>query len=297
MNVVTTSFQLKPNDEVLINDHEYGAVHRTWQRACDRAGAKLICATLPASFESAEQVIKSLTDCVTDKTRLLIVSHVTSATALIMPIKQICAEFASREIATCVDGPHAPAQIELAIDDLNCDFYAASLHKWTCGPLGTGFLYVHPRQHASIEPAIKSWGRLLPAIPEKWDEEFTWIGSRDPSPFLSVPTAIEFLESIGLDAFRARSRWLANYAEEQLIDLFGTTPIGKRSDGWYGSMTHVPMPPGDWSGLQKQLWEQVGIEVMIINFNDCWYIRVSNHLYNNTAQLDTLVKALHRLTN
>jgi isopenicillin-N epimerase len=163
--------------------------------------------------------------------------------------------------------------------------------------LGTGFLYVHPRQQSSIEPAIKSWGRLKPAIPDSWDEEFTWMGTRDPSHLLSLPTAIEFLESIGLDAFRARSRWLATYAEEKLIEMFGTTPIGKRNDGWYGSMTHVPMPPGDWSKLQKQLWDQVGIEVMIINFNDRWFIRVSNHLYNNSTQLDTLTKALHRLTN
>jgi isopenicillin-N epimerase len=297
MNVVATSFRLKPADEVLINDHEYGAVHKIWQRACERAGAKLVCATLPEYFESDEQIIETLTSCVTDKTRLLIVSHITSATALIMPAKKICEEFSSRDIPVCVDGPHAPAQIELNLDDLDCDFYTASLHKWTCGTLGTGFLYVHPRQQSSIEPAIKSWGRLKPAIPESWDEEFTWMGTRDPSHLLSLPTAIEFLESIGLDAFRARSRWLATYAEEKLIEMFGTTPIGKRNDGWYGSMTHVPMPPGDWSKLQKQLWDQVGIEVMIINFNDRWFIRVSNHLYNNSTQLDTLTKALHRLTN
>ncbi len=296
MNVVAKSFALKAGDEVLINDHEYGAVHRIWQRACDEVGAKLVCAVLPDRFESADQIVDTLVGHATDRTRLLIVSHITSATALIMPIKQICDAFALRNIATCVDGPHAPAQVDFSIDELNCDFYTASLHKWLCAVLGSGFLYVHPRQQKSIQPPIKSWGRLLPAVPERWDEEFTWIGSRDPSPFLSVPAAIDFLSDIGLDAFRARSRWLANYVEQELCELFGTTPIGNRADGWYGCMTHVPMPSGDWSNLQRQLWEQIGIEVMIILFKERWYIRVSSHLYNNTQQLNTLIKALTRLT-
>lgn len=297
MNVVANSFELKAGDEVLINDHEYGAVHRIWQRACNQSGAKLICVNMPDRFESADQIVDALLGGVSDNTRLLIVSHITSATALIMPIQQICDAFAKREIAICVDGPHAPAQVEFSIDELNCDFYTASLHKWLCATLGSGFLYVNPKQHSTIQPPIKSWGRLLPAMPETWDEEFTWLGSRDPSPFLSVPAAIEFMQEIGLPSFRDRSRWLANYAEESLVELWGTTPIGNRNDGWYGSMTHVPLPPGDWSGLQKQLWEQIGIEVMIIEGKQNWYIRVSSHLYNNTTQLDTLVKALSRLTS
>lgn len=295
MNVVANSFVLEAGDEVLINDHEYGAVHRIWQRACDHVGAKLVCIQLPERFESTDQIVDALLAGTTDNTRLLIVSHITSATALIMPIQQICDAFAKREIATCVDGPHAPAQVELSIDGLKCDFYTASLHKWLCATLGSGFLYVNPKQQSKIQPPIKSWGRLLPAIPATWDEEFTWIGSRDPSPFLSVPAAIEFMNGIGLPDFRKRSRWLANYVEERLRDLFGTKPIGNRSDGWYGSMTHVPLPPGDWSGLQAQLWEQIGIEVVIIGEKTKWFIRVSSHLYNNTTQLDTLVKALSRL--
>lgn len=296
MNVVANSLSLSAGDEVLINDHEYGAVHRIWQRACDQVGAKLVCVTLPERFESATQIVEALISGTSDKTRLLIVSHITSATALIMPIEQICKEMAERGIAVCIDGPHAPAQIDFSIDRLNCDFYTASLHKWLCAPLGSGFLYVNPKHQQCIQPPIKSWGRLLPAIPEKWDEEFTWIGSRDPSPFLAVPTAIGFLKGIGLQAFRDRSQWLASYAEEALKELYGTTPIADRCEGWYGSMTHVPLPTGDWSNLQRDLWEQISIEIPIIDFNNRWYIRVSSHLYNNTIQLDTLIKALARLT-
>ncbi len=295
MNVVAKSFPLSAGDEVLINNHEYGAVHRIWERKCDELGAKKVTCNLPVKIESEQQVIDSLLAGVTDKTRLLVISHITSATALILPIKKICAEFASRGIAVCVDGPHAPAQIDLDIADLGCDFYTASCHKWLCATLGTGFLYVRPKWHEHVQPIMKSWGRLLPAVPETWDEEFTWMGSRDPSGFLSIPVAIDFMKGIGLESFRARSRELATYAEQSLLDLYKASPSADREQGWYGSMAHVPMPAGDWGNLQLQLWEQVGIEVMIINFNDCWHTRVSCHLYNNKVQIDTLVKALSRL--
>lgn len=297
MNAVAESFPLSENDEVLINDHEYGAVLQIWERRCKRVGAKLVCASLPERIESKDQVLQSLISHVTDKTKLAVFSHITSPTALILPVSLMCAAFSERGIATCVDGPHAPAQVELAIDELNCDYYLASCHKWMCATLGTGFLYVHPRRQDSMEPPIKSWGRLLPATPQKWDEEFAWLGTRDPSHFLSIPTAIQFMERVGLENFRSRSRWLASYAENCLRELFGTDPIASREQGWYGSMVHVPMPAGDWSSLQKQLWEQIGIEVMMIDFNDQWFIRVSCHLYNNTTQIDMLIKALSRLTH
>lgn len=295
MNVVAYSVKLKADDEVLINDHEYGSVKQVWQRACDAAGAKLVCVELPKKIESSDQVRDSIVGAITDKTRLVIISHITSATALVMPVAEICAACREREVLTCVDGPHAPVQIELDIDGLNCDFYCASLHKWLCATLGSGFLYVHPRQQASIEPPIKSWGRLLPAVPSRWDEEFVWVGSRDPSPFLSVPVAIDFMEHAGIDSFRRRSGELARYAEAALRQLWHTEPIGSRDAGHYRSMAHVPLPTGDWSGLQNRLWQEVGIEVMINRFDSRFFCRVSAHLYNTHTQIDTLVRALARM--
>lgn len=296
MNIVAKSFQLKAGDEVLINDHEYGAVFKIWNRRCESAGATLKIAKLPEKFKTPEQIVESLSSEISDRTKLLIVSHVTSATALVMPVQEICQAFSSRDIAVCIDGPHAPAQLDFQIDDLNCDFYTASCHKWLCGSLGSGFLYVNPRQQERIKPAIVSWGRLKVDQLNSWDEEFTWLGTRDQSPFLCLPAAIEFMDQIGFDNFRARSRHLAAYAEQELRELFGTEPIGDRSKGFYGSMAHVPLPPGDWSNLQKQVWEQIGIEFMVINFDNRWFVRVSCHLYNNQKQIDTLVRALTRLT-
>ncbi len=295
MNVVANSFQLETGDEVLLNNHEYGAVQRIWDRKCNSSGANVITADLPEQFESEEQIVAALMAGVTKNTKLAIVSHITSPTALIMPAKKICHEFSRHGIAVCIDGPHAPAQIDVNLEDIGCDFYTASCHKWLCATLGSGFLFAHPRWHDQMQPIMKSWGRLLPAIPETWDEQFTWLGSRDPSGYLSIPVAIDFLNRIGPNAFRERTYWLAGYAESALTDLFGTNTIGRRSSGWYGSMAHVPLPPGDWSNLQRELWEQVGIEVPIIFFDNRWFIRVSCHLYNTTTQIDTLINELSRL--
>lgn len=296
MNVVADSFPLSAGDQVLLNNHEYGAVHRIWDRVCPRSDALKVSVNLPDKIQSETQLIDSVIAGVTDRTRLVVISHITSPTALVLPIKQICQELRERNIATCVDGPHAPAQVELNVEEIGCDFYTASCHKWLCASFGSGFLYVHPRWHERIQPQIKSWGRLLPAMPENWNDEFTWVGTRDPSAYLSIGTAIDFMNDLGLENFRGRSQWLAAHAESKLCNLFGTEPIASRSDGWYGSMAHIPLPPGDWSNLQEQLWDNNQIEIPIIDFDGRWFVRVSCHLYNNTKHIETLYFALGELT-
>ena len=295
MNVVARSFRLNAGDEVLSNNHEYGAVHRIWERKCNEVGAQLKICDLPEKFESQQQIVDCIAGEVTPKTRLAIISHITSATALIMPIAQMGRALKEKGVAVCVDGPHAPAQIELDIQAIGCDFYTASCHKWLCATLGSGFLFVHPDHQADIEPPNQSWGRLHPGVPERWDDEFTWAGTRDPSPYLSIPSAIEFMTTnVGLEAFRERSHYLASQIEGMLCEEFGTEPIASRADGWYASMAHVPLPGGDHSKLQHDLWNEYKIEVPIINFENRWYIRVSCHLYNNLKQLETLRFALRK---
>lgn len=298
MNVVADSLLtavLKPDDEVLINNHEYGAVRRIWERACTRVGAKLKIVQLPEQFESEQQIVDCLVAGISPKTRIMIVSHIASASALVMPVEAICKAFRERDVVTVVDGPHAPAQIELNIDSIGCDFYTASCHKWLSATLGTGFLYVSQKWHDHVVPQLQSWGRLRPAKPEKWFEEFGWSGTRDPSAYLSISDAIHFMTNkVGLETFRARSRYLASYAEDALCDEFNTQPIGSRKDGWYASMAHVPLPKGDFSELQKELWIENGIEAPVNKINDKWFIRVSCHLYNNTKQIETLKFAIRK---
>jgi isopenicillin-N epimerase len=313
MNVVAGSFALGPGDEVLLTDHEYGAVKRIWERACRRAEtAPPRVAKLPLPFTTSEAATEALFAAATERTKLLIVSHITSPTAVILPIRQICGEARRRGIAVCIDGPHAPAQVDVHIDEIGCDYYAASCHKWLSAPFGSGFLYVHPSRQAQIETPLLSWGRLLPNLPQAWDDEFIWSGTRDPSPYLSIPAAIDFLESVGLDNFRRRTHALARYARALLVELVcqvgpasraglsparqaGPTlePLVPDSDEWYGSMAHVPLPPGDAKPLQEALWRKHGIEVPIVDWNGGRYVRVSCHLYNTREEIDRLVAALH----
>jgi len=309
MNIVADSFPLAAGDEVLLTDHEYGAVKRIWQRACEQAGATLKIVTLPLPFRTADETTAAIMNAASERTRLIVVSHVTSLTAVILPVQQICDAARQRGIAVCIDGPHAPAQVELNLAKLDCDFYAASCHKWLSAPFGSGFLHVAPHHQSRIRPHVLSWGRLLPGPIESWSDEFIWSGTRDPAAFLSVPGAIDFLRTtVGLENFRRGSHALARYARQVVgqvsslsqrkqgqVENLSCVPLVPDDPVWYGSMAHVPLPPGDKYALQEQLWKRSGIEVPIVEFAGQRYIRVSCHLYNTTEQIDRLVETLGKL--
>jgi isopenicillin-N epimerase len=295
MNVAAASFPLAVGDEVLLTDHEYGAVRRICDRACRRAGASLVTAKLPKPIQSCDEVVASIFTAATARTRVLVVSHITSPTAITLPVMEIAAEARRRGIAVCIDGPHALAQLDLRLDELDCDYYAASCHKWLSAPFGSGFLYVHPRRQPQVQAVNLSWGLPPPREPSAWWEEFYWSGTFDPSPYLAIPAAIDFLEQVGLESFRSSTHDLARYARERLVELTGLAPLTPDNPRWYGSMAHVPLPAGDHQSLQKALWEQHGIEVPIISWGGARFIRVSCHLYNNTRQIDHLAMALSQL--
>jgi isopenicillin-N epimerase len=293
MNVVANTFRLGREDEVLLTDHEYGAVLRVWQRAASAIGSpEPRIAQLPAKIESAEQVVDAVLNAATEHTRLIVVSHITSPTATVLPVKQICERARQRGIAVCIDGPHAPAQVPLVIDELGCDFYTASLHKWVSAPFGSGFLFVAPKWQQHAEPPLLSWGRQPPLEPTQWWEEFVWVGTRDPSAYLATPAAIELLEEVGLDAFRTRTHQLAQYARHRLIELTKLEPQRPDSSEWYGSMVRIPLPPGDAAQLQERLWQEHHIEVPIVVHNGQRSIRVSCHLYNSHRDIDSLISVL-----
>ena len=297
MNVVANTFTLQPDEDVLLTDHEYGAVFRIWQRVCEqKRGATVTTARLPQLIESEQQIVDCIFSAATQRTRLIVVSHITSPTAIILPIKLICKEAQRRGITVCVDGPHAPAQVPVSLDTLSCSFYTASLHKWVSAPFGSGFLYVAPEWHERIRMPSLSWGRLPPSEPTRWWEEFVWTGTRDPSAYLATTAAFDLLEHrVGLSAFRARTHFLARYARQRIVDLTGLEPAISDSQQWYGSMISLPLPPGDSRILQKQLWEQHQIEVPIVEHNGQRAVRVSCHMYNCREDIDVLVQALKSL--
>ncbi|MBC7816117.1 MAG: aminotransferase class V-fold PLP-dependent enzyme, partial [Planctomycetaceae bacterium] len=209
MNIVADSFPLQPGDEVLFTNQEYGAVMRIWRRACDRVQAKIFVQPMPRPITSAEEQVAALLAGVTERTKLIVVSHITSPTAVIFPVEAICREAAKRGVKVCVDGPHALAMVDINLRRLGCDFYCASCHKWLSAPFGSGFLYVAKRHQQKLSPPVMSWGGSVAGRPAHWQDEFRWLGTRDPASFLAVPSAIEFLDRFGWEAFREQTHELA----------------------------------------------------------------------------------------
>ena len=303
MNIVARSIELEAGDQVLLTDHEYGAVRRLWQKTCQAAGAELVVRRRPWPLleeDSAERLVEHLAASITDRTRLLVASHVTSATATTLPIELICQAASRHGVPVCVDGPHAVAMLSLDLEQLGCDYYTASCHKWLSAPFGSGFLWVRRRHQHRIRPAITSWGGSVSGRDSSWKDEFTWGGTRDPACWLAIPEAIAFLEDYGIQRFRDQSHDLVNQARRRVLELTGLEAPTPESQRWYGPMTIVPLPndPAAETGhghidpLQKTLQQEFGIETPVTTMHEHRYIRISCHLYNTVADIDHLVNSL-----
>ena len=305
MNIVANSFPLGSGDEVLATNHEYGAVLRIWRERTSQVGARLVVQKLPEEFVEPEEVTETFLAGISERTKLIVVSHVTSPTALLLPVEEICRRAKARGIAVCVDGPHALAALPLDLDRLACGFYCASGHKWLSAPIGSGFLYVHPRWKKIMRPLVVSWGKGLGGQPESWQDEFVWSGTRDPSSILAIPAAIDFFEreAGGFDEFRAASRSLVDYAHRKITAITGLEPIARDVAKWCPTMVSLALPesvgeppaPNQIHPLQEALWERNRIEALVTNWNGRRSLRVSCHLYNDAADIDRLAEALRKL--
>ena len=206
LNIVARSLDLRPGDEVLTTDHEYGALDRTWRFLCAKHGAKYIRQPVPVPIDDrrAADVVEAVWSGVTDRTRVLFISHITSPTAITFPIKPLIDRARERGIVTIVDGAHAPGQIELNLRELGADFYSGNLHKWLMSPKGSAFLYARKEMQHLVEPLVVSWGwEAEKPGPSRFVDEQEWTGTRDIAAFLSVPAAIQFQRESRLAA-RAR---------------------------------------------------------------------------------------------
>jgi isopenicillin-N epimerase len=286
MNVVARSLPLGPGDEVLVTNHEYGAVDLLWQHVCGRTGATLV----RSSLEPGPTIVDELWRAVTPRTRAVSVSHITSATALRFPAEEVCRRARVDGILSVVDGAHAPGQIDLDLDVLGADFYAGNCHKWLCAPKGSGFLYVRPEHREAIVPLVVSWGEAEGSFAQR----HRWQGTRDPAAYLAVPAAIDFLAEHDWEVVRRRCHGLAAAARLQLAELTGLEPLAP-DEGWLCQMLAARLPECDVDELKRRLYDEHRIEVPVKRFDGQPVIRVSFQGYNDEADLDALVEALNRL--
>ena len=269
LNAVIRSLPLEPGDEVLTTAHEYGAITRTWEFA----GATLVVCEPDA-----------LASRIGSRTRAVSVSHVTSPTALVLPVEKICAAARSKGVLSVVDGAHAPGQLSLHLETLGADVYAGNCHKWLCAPKGAGFLWARPEHHAWIEPLVVSWGYRDDA---DFGERHGWQGTQDPAAYLAVPKAIEVHATFDSAAQRA----LADEAERRLGELGLPRIPGEPAP----FMRAVELPPCDPGELWRRLYQDFGIEVPAYEWDGRVLLRVSVGPYNDEDDIARLVSALRAL--
>lgn len=291
-NVVARSLRLAPGDEVLTTDHEYGAMERTWTFACEKAGARLVRACLPLPLGDPGQAVEAVWRAVTPRTRVLLLSHITSPTALVLPVAELVRRAADRGILSFIDGAHAPGQVPLRLDELGADFYTGNCHKWLLSPKGSGFLHVRRDRQELVEPLAVSWGwRADQPGPSRFVDEHDWTGTRDPSACLAVPAALAFRRAHDWEQVAARCRALTVAARDLLLaELKTAAPCPPTP--WLAQMTAVPLPPVDPARLGTALRERHRIEVPVTALNGRPWLRVSLQAYNSLRDIELLVEAL-----
>lgn len=296
MNILANSLELRPGDEVLSTDHAYGAVDRIWRFNCHKRGAEYINQPIPVPVGDASEVVDHLWAGVSEHTRIISISHITSPTALIFPVVEICRRARAAGILTVIDGAHTPGQIDLNLGTLEADFYVANCHKWLCAPKGSAFLFARPECQSLLEPLIVSWGwQSVNPGSSRFIDYFQWLGTDDPAVYLSVPAAIDFQTQHHWPQIRAACHQLACQARAQIQELSSLPPICPESEEWWQQMFTAPLPDCNVEIVGRRLWEEFGVEVPVIEWQGRPYVRVSIQAYNHPRDVDRLLAALRQV--
>lgn len=302
VNIVAQSVALEPGDEVLTTDLEYGACDATWMRVCAQSGASYRRIDIPLPFE-ADRVVERLMSAVTSKTRLIYLSHITSTTALALPVAQVCAAARRLGIEACIDGAHAPGQLELAIDAIGADYYIGNCHKWLCAPKGSAFLHARPDRQDRLHATVTSWGYAQDSGGHAgfdaylgrtaFERRLQWQGTRDLSAWLAVPAAIAFQKRHDWPSVRLRCHGLAREALHALTQRHGLAPIAGDAD--WAQMVAIPVPPQDPEALRRRLYDDDKIEIPVTSHAGRVFVRLSVQGYNTRDDIARLVdaRALH----
>ena len=311
-NAVLGSLRFEPGDELLTCDHEYNATLNTIRAAANRDGARVVLAAIPFPTAGDDEIVDAVLGAVTSRTRLVVISHVTSPTALVLPIERLVRELDDRGIDTLVDGAHAPGMVPLELDHLGAAYYTGNGHKWLCGPKGTGFLWVRGNRRERIHPSIVSHGANATRTDRpRFRLEFDWVGTGDPSAVLTLPAAIDWMAGLdpgGWPAVMAANRALALEARDRIIGAL-SEPV-PAPDSLIGSMTAVALPglqtDEDAAGLHATLFDEDRIEVPVVSWPvpgarrtptdppRSVLVRFSAQRYTEPGDIELLVSALER---
>ena len=313
VNTVLHSLRFAPGDELLTDDHEYNSTINAMQAAAARDGGRVIVAPVPFPIAGPSNVVDAILAAVTPRTRLVVVSHVTSPTGLILPVAELVAELDRRGIDTLVDAAHAPGMLPVEVDALGAAYWTSNGHKWLCGPKGAALLWVRSDRRTAIHPLVVSHGANEPlAGRSRFRHEFDWTGTADPTAYLALPAAIAWMAGQaepdgGWPAVRAANHALALAGRDRVAAALGVD--APAPDSMLGSMAALPLPgitdEAAGAALGRALQTEDGIQVPI----GPWpvraaraegsaptsiLIRISAQRYNELADYDRLASVLKR---
>lgn len=307
VNSVLRSMELSSDDDVLVTSHAYNACRNALDFVAARAGARVVVAEIPFPIADPTVATEAILSAVTDRTRIALVDHITSSTGLLLPIADILDGLRERGVLSLVDAAHAPGHVPVSLSALDPDFYTGNCHKWLCTPKGSALLYVRRELQSWVRPTVISHG----ANAERSDRsrfllEFDWTGTHDPTPYLCIPKALEFVGSLlegGWPEIIEHNHRLALYGRQKLLDALGIE--APAPEAMIANLVTVPLPeaaespppgPVPFDALQDTLRREHAIEVPVFPW-PCppgRALRISAHLYNDESQYDRLAEALQR---
>lgn len=302
INMVVNGFDWQPGDQILTTDQEYGAILNCLHNAGVRHGVEVVTADIPIPPAGPSDILEPLRAGFTDRTRLVVISHITTRTGLIAPLREVSDLAHEHGALVAFDGAHAPGMIPLDLGASGADFYGGNCHKWLCSPKGVGFLYAHPDAQKHLRHLIVSWGydwngmqpgkdRLeINGAPCMWGLE-AW-GTTDLAAQSAVGDAVRFQRDVGIDAIAARGRELSGYVRSQVDRREWATVVSPSDPAMYGSITTCRFEGLGGLGLTAALYEQFGITIPVFEEGADCSMRVSTHLYNTFAEVDTFFETI-----
>ena len=295
-NIIAKSLNLKPGDEIITTNLEYGACDKTWQYYCKKSGATYVRQKTTLPVVSKQHFIDEFVRGITSKTKMLFISHITSTTGLILPVEELCAVAKQKGILTFVDGAHVPGHIPLDLKKLQADMYIGACHKWMMTPKGSSFLYVKKELQPLFDPLIVSWGyeSAMPSTSIFLDYH-QMSGTRDFSAYLTIPKAIEFMKQNNWPHVAAQCRKLVKDNAARFCELLQTQPLCPVNDEFLGQMMSIPIVTRQPEKLQQHLYEQHKIEIPVMRLDDKIFLRYSIQAFNTQSDLDRLFDVVREI--
>ncbi|MCB0401682.1 MAG: aminotransferase class V-fold PLP-dependent enzyme [Flavobacteriales bacterium] len=296
INTVMRSMKLEPGDEILSTNLEYGAMDRMWNFYCRKNGTRYVQQPIELPLTSKEHFLEQFWKGYSERTKVVFISHITSSTALILPVQEIVEKARSLGLITIVDGAHVPGHIDLNITALDCDYYTGAVHKWLLSPKGCSFLYARKEVQDGLDPLIVSWGYDSDFPGEsRFIDYHEYNGTRDFSPYLTVPELFEFREANNWVEQTAASKALIREWYPKFCELLNTQPICPVTEEFLGQMCSIPVNTPDEFKLKDTLYDRFGIQIPVTKHGDKNWIRLSLQPYNTIDDIQTFYQALQQL--